>query len=90
MIVRGPAGRVSTLSGADGFGTGRLMPKNLQADAEWHRARIAFYQQAMAELDAAPDAPNIAARREGLRTIIADLQHTLADLEKVLGQIPGN
>ena len=64
------------------------MPKNLQADIDYHRARNAFYEQALAEHDAAPDTPEAITRREGLRVIIADLQHTLADLEKALARIP--
>lgn len=64
------------------------MPKNLQADIDWHKARIAFYEQALEELAAVEDLPDVVARREGLRTIIADLQHTLTDLEKALARIP--
>jgi hypothetical protein len=62
------------------------MPKNLKADIDWHRARIAFYEQALQELAATPDTPEKATRQDGVRTIIADLRHTLADLERVLGQ----
>jgi hypothetical protein len=63
------------------------MPKNLRADIDWHKARIAFYQQALAELAADKDVPDAAARRTrmaGLRIIIADFQRTLTDLEKAL------
>ena len=64
------------------------MPKNLQGDIDWHRARIAFYEQALIELDAVEDLQDVVARREGLRTIIADLQRTLSDLETALARIP--
>jgi hypothetical protein len=64
------------------------MPKNLTADIDYHRARIAFYEQALQTLLAVPDSPDVVSRREGLQTIIADLQHTLADLERVLGEAP--
>ncbi len=62
------------------------MPKNLRADIDWHRARLAFYRQALEELDALPDVAEKVARQEGIKTIIADLQRTMSDLERVLGQ----
>ena len=64
------------------------MPKNLRADIEWHKARIAFYAQALEELTADQSVPDDAARQvrvEGLQTIIAALRRTLSDLERVLG-----
>jgi hypothetical protein len=73
-------------SGGFWDGRGAAMPKNLKVDIDWHRARIAFYEQAVQELAALPDSAEKIARQEGLRTIIADLRHTLADLERVLGQ----
>jgi hypothetical protein len=62
------------------------MPKNLQTDIDWHKARIAFYEQALAELDALPDSPDKAARQKGLMNIIADLQRTMGDLRKALAE----
>lgn len=61
------------------------MPKNLRADIDWHRGRIAFYSQAMAEL-AAGNEPDKEERMAGLRVIVDDLRHTLADLESALSQ----
>jgi hypothetical protein len=65
------------------------MPKNLRADIEWHKARIAFYTQALEELALDKSAPKAArlARMEGMQTIIADLRRTLADLEKTLAAL---
>jgi hypothetical protein len=63
------------------------MPKNLRADIDWHKTRIAFYQQALDELSADRDVPDQLARRrrmDGLKIIIADFQRTLADLERAL------
>jgi hypothetical protein len=62
------------------------MPKNLQADIDWHRARVAFYTQALEELAAGPAAPNTVEHQAGLKTIIADLQRTPVDLERALAQ----
>lgn len=65
------------------------MPKNLRTDIEWHKARIAFYQQALEELAADRAVPNQAVRlaqMEGLQTVVADLQRTLSGLEKALAQ----
>ena len=62
------------------------MPKNLQADIDYHRARIAFYEQALAELDAMQDSPEKADRQKGVMNIIADLQRTLVDLKRELTQ----
>jgi hypothetical protein len=63
------------------------MPQNLQADIDWHMARIAFYTQALEALSATPDTPDVVERREGLQVIIADLKRTLADLRKALGRL---
>jgi hypothetical protein len=65
------------------------MPMNLQADIDWHKARIAFYEQALTELDALPDSPDKAARQKGVMNVIADLQRTLVGLRKALGQLSG-
>jgi hypothetical protein len=62
------------------------MPKNLRADIEWHKARIAFYSQALEETKSAEDMPDKADRVEGLTAIIADLRRTMNDLEKALAQ----
>jgi hypothetical protein len=62
------------------------MPAGLRADIDWHRASIAFYEQALAELG---DAPDKASRQESLRTIIEDLHRTLGDLERLLRQKGG-
>jgi hypothetical protein len=59
------------------------MPANLRADIDWHRASIAFYEQALEELE---DAPDKASRQENLRAVIADLRRTLADLECMLAE----
>jgi hypothetical protein len=65
---------------------GHHLPKNLQADIDWHRARIAFYTQALEARAEASAGSNDAEQQAGLRTIIADLQRTLSDLEKALAQ----
>lgn len=62
------------------------MPTNLKTDIDYHRTRINFYTQALEELQAQPDSPDQVERVIGLLTIIADLEHTLADLEKVFAQ----
>ena len=65
------------------------MPKNLRADIEWHKARIAFYQQALEELETDQNAPDDDAgrpRAEEIRAILFDLERTLARLAKVLAQ----
>jgi len=62
------------------------MPKNLQADIDWHHARIAFYEQALAALDTAPDVPDRARRQAGLKEILADLNRTLFHLERELAE----
>jgi len=65
------------------------MPKSLLADIEWHRARIAFYTQALEELAADQNVPDDAARiarMEGIQKIIADLRRTLGHLEEALAQ----
>ena len=64
------------------------MPKNLWADIDWHRGRIAFYLQAMAEL-AAGSEPDKEKRLAGLRAIVNDLRQTLADLELLLSHRTG-
>jgi len=63
------------------------MSKNLRSDIDWHKARIAFYTQALEELAtdrAVPDDAARLARIEGLQTIIADLRRTLSNLQKAL------
>jgi hypothetical protein len=63
------------------------VPKNLQADIEWHRLRIAFYEQALEALGAVIDGADTKLRQEEIRTIIADLRRTLNDLEHTLGRM---
>ena len=62
------------------------MPQNLKADIEYHRARIAFYQQALRETEADASIPNRLDRVKSLRKIISDMTRTLDDLEKALAQ----
>jgi hypothetical protein len=61
-----------------------VMPKNLQADIDWHRTRIAFYEQALTELGISTDTPETAPRQAEIRVIVADLKRTLHDLEQAL------
>lgn len=62
------------------------MPRSLRAEIDSHRASIAFYKKAMEALRPTPGIPETAPRREELRIIVADLQRTLTDLEKVLAK----
>jgi hypothetical protein len=62
------------------------MPTNLQADIDYHRARINFYMQALAEMRVQPESRDQAERVNGLLTIIRELERTLANLEKVFAQ----
>jgi hypothetical protein len=59
------------------------MPQSFHADIEWHETRIAFYEQALKELDAMADTPQRAIRQNGVRKIIADFRRTTADLKEL-------